>query len=323
MLCCEGAGVLTEARLPATDSKLRVLFVQPNVGNYDKYLAERGPQYQVPVVEKMLASTKPMLELARWPNPTLDLIVWPETAYPVALDPGLNYPLAKRLFDFIAAFKVPLITGAYSNEKETNPLDGAANGVFGIDASGQVTAAYRKHILLAFGEYIPGAEIFPWLKTLVPEIGDFKRGRGAQVFTLGAQKYFPMICYEALAPDYVAKAAKLGAHFLVNPTNDSWYGLISEPQQHMIMAAGRALELRLPLLRPTNTGLSVAVDAHGQIQTVGPQKVEMAQVLEVPYSSHPRPTVFSKLVPWMTSLLLGLSILVILLGRLFRVRTQI
>ncbi|MCC6276572.1 MAG: apolipoprotein N-acyltransferase [Oligoflexia bacterium] len=303
----EMAGGFWANRLPSPDKKLNVLLVQPNIGNYDKFFAERGAQFQEPVIAKDLEITQAGL----FKFPQTDVVIWPETALPIPLDPQfLSMPQQSRVLDFFKSTQKHFIVGGYSQDPGIRGRD--YNAVFAIDQDGQVIARYQKHILLAFGEYFPGAQWFPFLKKLIPAISDFGRGEGPKIFTLAGIQFAPMICYEGLDTKYVSSYASGRPQIFVNVTNDSWFGEDFEPQQHLIMTAARSIEYRVPLIRATNTGISAIVDETGQFMARSPQNIEWAEGFEVPYQSNPSPTPFSFLAPWLSAiygaLILGLFV---------------
>jgi len=128
---------------------------------------------------------------------------------------------------------------------------------------------YSKTILLAFGEYIPGEQIFPEIRDWLPETGHFARGSGpTSLLNWNGYKMGAQICYESLFPGFSRSLAELGAQFIVNATNDSWYGTWQEPYQHMYMTLARGVEFRRPVLRVTNTGVSTVSLLRGNLGTI-------------------------------------------------------
>jgi apolipoprotein N-acyltransferase len=308
----ESLGILSTKLLGREDSLLNVLVVQPNIGNYDKYYAERGDGYQQPIIDKDLEYTREGLKA----TPTKpDVIVWPETAFPANLDPYfMNSVYAQQLRKFVDDNDVTLITGAYSEDPITERERKSYNAVFALEPKAQPAPGYRKHILLAFGEYFPGAQYMPFLKNLVPEISDFGRGEGSMVIRARGIVYSPLICYEGLDTSYVAGTVHLGGQILVNVTNDSWFGDFFEPRQHMIMTVARTIEYRRPLVRVTNTGITIIADSTGKILSRGPQNRSWSDTLQLPYFQHPKTTLFSRIVGSLTFIFLGLAILTVFLG---------
>ena len=316
LFICEITGQWLEKRLPEEDKKLSALLVQPNIGNYDKYVAERGYGYQGPVVQKDLTVTEKGLASAG-SNPP-DLIIWPETAYPENLDPWFKDRFyVRELQTYINLKSIPLITGAYSEDGPTVKNKRDYNAMFALVPKAPLSEGYRKQLLLAFGEYFPGAQFFPFLKNIVPEISDFGRGRGPMVMEVAGARFLPLICYEGLDAPFVQKAVNLGGQIFVNVTNDSWFGNNFEPWQHMIMTVARTVVFRRPMVRVTNTGMSVVADLRGKILTQGPQNVEWAGVAQIPYLSSPPQTFFSFITPWLSVIFIALVLLAFYLGRFF------
>jgi len=304
-------------RLPTSDSKIQALLVQPNIGNYDKFVAERGNGYQQPVVEKFLNQAQNGLDKAQAANKKPDVMIFPETSYPASLDPYFSDSFYVRQFtDFINKAGVPALVGAYSDDPPRTVRPKNYNGVFAVLPNNPLTMGYRKHLLLAFGEYFPGSDWIPFLKNLIPEISDFGRGAGPMIFTINKTSYTPLICYEGLDTSYVQKASALGGQIFVNVTNDSWFGKNFEPYQHMVMTAARSIEYRRPMIRVTNTGVTTVVDDRGATLLTGPQDEAWTSLVEVPYQSHPTDTVFSHIEPYITLILLALMALIFLAGRL-------
>ena len=124
---------------------------------------------------------------------------------------------------------------------------------------------YDKIHLVPFGEFVPFRSILFFIDKMVANIGDFERGEGAKVFQLGDHGFAVSICFEIIFPDLVRQPVKQGASYLVNITNDAWFGKSAASYQHMSMVAMRAVENRVPIVRAANTGISGTVDAYGRI----------------------------------------------------------
>jgi len=311
----ESLGTWAQNRVPKDDSKINALLVQPNIGNYDKFVAERGYGYQEPVVRKVLELTQSGLDQAKVKP---DFIILPETAYPASLDPYFaNVFYVKTLTDFISKAGVPLLAGAYSDDPPSSNEKKSYNGIFQIDPGQPLKPGYRKHLLLAFGEYFPGADYFPFLKKLIPEISDFGRGIGPYKFQIGGAELVPLICYEGLDTSYVHDSLKLGGKILLNVTNDSWFGKNFEPYQHMIMTVARTIEYRMPMIRVTNTGITAVANNKGEILLRGPQDVPWTAVAQVPYLNKPPQTIFYYIEPYVVFIFLGLLFLVLTSRRKF------
>ncbi|WP_374033003.1 nitrilase-related carbon-nitrogen hydrolase [Bdellovibrio bacteriovorus] len=125
----------------------------------------------------------------------------------------------------------PLITGAYSKDPKADEKQDTStyNALFLVDQLGNnLDKPYRKTELLAFGEYLPLSEQFPFLLKLLPFVSNFGRGHGPEVMKWetpqGVIKWGGQICYEGLYPSFTRGLAEKGADILVNVTNDSWFG---------------------------------------------------------------------------------------------------
>jgi apolipoprotein N-acyltransferase len=117
-----------------------------------------------------------------------------------------------------------------------------------------------------FGEYVPFhlRELFD-LSKVTPGSADFSAGPGPATLAVDSLPPFsPLICYEAIFPEEVVAAGRRPA-WLLNVTNDGWFGISSGPHQHFISARFRAVEQGLPLVRAANTGISAVVDPYGRI----------------------------------------------------------
>ncbi|MFA5357027.1 MAG: apolipoprotein N-acyltransferase [Candidatus Omnitrophota bacterium] len=192
-----------------------------------------------------------------------DLVIWPEAALPVVLQEEPVY--YERAREFIISGKTPFLLGAAT-------LRGGNyyNSALLVPADGKPPARYDKLHLVPFGEYIPLRKALTFLETIVP-IGDFSRGSEYTVFSLpsgrigGYDKFSVLICFEDLFPGLSREFVKKGASFLVNITNDAWFGRSSSPYQHLSASVFRAVENRVFLVRSANTGVSAFISPSGRI----------------------------------------------------------
>ncbi len=193
------------------------------------------------------------------------LIVWPETAVPFFLryEPRLR----GRVLDVAAETGSYLLVGSPDMEPSAGGPRGDRyyNSAFLVSPNREVMSKYDKIHMVPFGEYVPLKSILFFVQKLAYGIGDFEGGRTYTIFQFPGGRFGATICYEAIFPDQVRRYVKEGAEFLVNITNDAWFGRSAAPAQHLAMAALRAAENRRYLIRAANTGISAIVDPRGRI----------------------------------------------------------
>jgi apolipoprotein N-acyltransferase len=194
------------------------------------------------------------------------IVIWPESSVEVWL-PDDFAVLPPELMPTLTAERAYFIFGAKSFQGSPGAANFRAfNTAFIIDRSGRLLGRYHKQVLLAFGEYLPFAEVLSQLPAM-PFADGFTPGDGPRVFYLFRQvRLAPLICYEDLMPDLSRRFVKeTRANLLVNLTNDAWYGRTVAPWQHARLAQLRAVETRRSLVRVTNTGVTTLVNAKGEI----------------------------------------------------------
>ncbi len=170
----------------------------------------------------------------------------------------------KRVQDLQHALGVPLLAGT---QRRTTAMwtDGGRNSAVLLQG-GQAQWVYDKQILLAFGEYLPGSQWFPWLRGKVPGVSDFEAGDQSGLVWLGGARVLVHICYEALFSGFLRRQAQ-DAEVLVNLTNDVWFGPPPAGELHLMVQQARAVELRRPLLRSTVSGITAWIDDLGRIRS--------------------------------------------------------
>lgn len=295
-------GVWREKALAPPDRSLRVMVVQANIGNKMKHLAEHGVNFREAITEKFLQLMAKGLASEKDPP---DFALWPETSFPDTISESPDPVKASgQLSAFLASHKLNLLVGAFGTNaegKDTNSL------YFLNHKGGFLAAPYHKHLLLAFGEYIPGAETFPVLKKWLPAVRDFGRGDGPTVVSISDKNIGLQICYEGLFDWFSRGLAKNGAEVIVNVTNDSWYGEWQQPGQHLYMTLAKSIEVRRPLIRSTNTGYSAAALASGEILSISPIQQEWVHTYQVPYLAAPPLTPYTRYGFWLCPFLFILA----------------
>lgn len=285
------------------DREVRATVVQANIGNSEKIYAEKGKGYQEFILRKFLDLT---IEASQ-KFPKTDLFIWPETAFPDYLDQHLLGRKQTDLFALaMAPLNKPVMTGAYSRDQSTGESKKEQltyNALFLVDGNAiSLDKPYRKTELLAFGEYLPLSEQFPFLLKLLPFVANFGRGHGPEVLKWNYNNetihWGGQICYEGLYPEFTRELAREGSDILVNVTNDSWFGMPFEPNQHLYMTFARAIEVRRPLVRSTNTGISTAILANGDVLQKSPLHEEWTGEFVLKYRKNAPQTFFTEIGHW-------------------------
>jgi apolipoprotein N-acyltransferase len=198
---------------------------------------------------------------------TPDLVIWPETSLPTILSRSDE----ARAEIAAAAGGAEVLMGGqrYAGIEPRNML-------LHLDADGTAIQVYDKHHLVPFGEYIPlrGLADDLGLRGLAQRMsGGYGSGEGPALMDLGPLgRAFPMICYEAIFPHYVRQVER--PDWMVQVTNDAWFGRFAMPHQHLALARLRAAEQGLPLIRAANTGVSAVIDARGRVVDALPMDVD-------------------------------------------------
>lgn len=270
-------GTLRLAADPAPrDPEIRVRLVQPNARQELKWREDMWRLF----LDRQLRASAP------GDGPRPDLIVWPETSVPYLLDRA--GPFLEDMS--MVAGGIPVAVGIQRNEGTRY-----YNSLAVIGPRGKVMAVYDKWHLVPFGEYIPFGDVFAdfGIHAFAAREGyGYSAGPGAQVLSLGrAGKVLPLICYEAVFPQDL-NAAPGRADWILQVTNDAWFGNLAGPYQHLAQARLRAVEQGLPLLRAANTGVSAVIDAKGRILQSLPLNTDGVIDALVPPSL--RPTLYTR-----------------------------
>lgn len=246
---------------------VRLRLVQPNVAQKDKWRPDLREGH-LRRLRRLSAAP------AAGAQPTH--VIWPEAAVPGSLEGN------RSLLSFVAASAPPggaLITGAVRVRRRTpettgttgtTGTDGARafrlwNSLHAVDSEGGLGATYDKSHLVPFGEYVPFRRVLSFSK-LTAGRTDFSPGPGRVALDIsGLPPLSPLICYEITYPGRVLPPASgPRPEWILNLTNDAWFGNSSGPYQHFASAQLRAVEEGLPMVRVANTGISGVVDAYGR-----------------------------------------------------------
>jgi apolipoprotein N-acyltransferase len=226
------------------------------------------------------------------------VVIWPETASPAQLQTDIT---ARELIAEAAAGAQALV-GSVRFDEANRPR----NSLFAIGDGGMIEAIYDKWHLVPFGEYQPD-----WLPIGVQVVsgGGFASGPGPRTLRMpGLPPASILICYESIFSTQVTDSADR-PDWIVNVTNDAWFGNSAGPRQHLAAARLRAVEEGLPLVRAANTGISAAFDPRGHelarlgLQQTGVLPVRLPAALPQPF--------YAKAGLWLPG---GAAILVLIVG---------
>lgn len=247
-----GYGVIAlNAPLPERADPAVIRIVQPNAAQHLKWQFDYAREF---FYRHLDLTAEPPKSLQR-----PDLVVWPETAVPFLLDDaGEGLEVIAE-----AAGGVPVALGIQRSE-------GARffNSLAVIAPDGTVSGLYDKAHLVPFGEYIPFGDALATfgISAFAAQAGNaYTAGPGEALLDLGALgRVVPLICYEAVFPQDIRAVGARG-DWLLQITNDAWFGQGAGPEQHLVQARFRAIEQGLPLMRAANTGISAAIDPRGRV----------------------------------------------------------
>jgi apolipoprotein N-acyltransferase len=245
------------ARLSTAHSEnvenITLRLVQPNIDQKIKWHPEHRRRHVIRQLELSAAAAK------MGPAPTH--IIWAETAVPYFL---ARQKTLMAAIGGVTPKKGLTITGTIRGE--VSPTGRKVwNSLQAINSQGEIAGSYDKFHLVPFGEYIPLRSVLKFSK-LTAGRTDFSPGLGATTLTLpGLPPVGPLICYEVIFPGEVVNREN-PPDWLLNLTNDGWYGQSSGPYQHFAAARLRAVEEGLPLVRVANTGISAVVDSFGRVK---------------------------------------------------------
>lgn len=265
---------------------VRLLIVQGNIAQELKWRDDQ----RVPILRRYIAATR---EAAAAVMPTLRpderlVVIWPETAVPFLL---ADDPEIRRLVADALPERSMLLSGTVRVEYGPDRrLRNIYNSLVAIDPDGGVEGVADKVTLVPFGEYMPLAGLLPI--RIVQGALDFSAGESLRTVHAGwVPPYGALICYEVIFPASVVPAERPA--WLVNVTNDAWFGVSAGPWQHFEAARLRAVEEGLPLARAAQTGISAVFDARGRV--VGRTELGANGVLAASLPAPREPTPFARL----------------------------
>ena len=239
----------SESYFGEISEQLTIRLVQPNIKQKDKWKKENESNHIEILIDLSNKSPKP------------DLVIWPETS--VYWLPEENPEKLKFIAEKV---KSPLIFGALRFNRDTKKL---FNAVFLINSEGNIKSIYDKTFLVPFGEYLPLGGLLKFFNIFNNSyrlIDGFSSGTGLEIIkNSGLPNFLPLICYEALFSNEILGKVK-EAKWMLNITNDAWFGNAGGPKQHLNIARMRALENNIPLIRVSNNGISAKISQNGMIE---------------------------------------------------------
>jgi apolipoprotein N-acyltransferase len=288
---------------------VRLRIMQPNLQQDEKFNYSQKQQ----VMDRYLA----LSDRASGPRSSgihdVTHLIWPESAFPFFLtrDAGALAQIAALL-----PAGTVLITGAVRAPEGVPDaaVTRAYNSVYVIDHGGSILSVYDKVHLVPFGEYLPFQEFLEQLglQQITKLHGGFIPGDRHRIMNVPrAPDVLPLICYEIIFPEVIPGGERPG--WMINLTNDGWFGASPGPYQHLQQARVRAIEQGLPLVRAANTGISAVVDPVGRIIEALPLGAD--GVLD---ARLPRPTAltpYARMGDLPTGLALALAVAVVLRSR--------
>jgi apolipoprotein N-acyltransferase len=288
------AGALRLAQLPPASTGIWLRLVQPSIAETAKW----DPGAAADNLHRLTElSTAPAAH-------PLAATIWPEAASPFLLGRDNDHRAAITAAAPKGGY---LITGTLRANTPPDPVRQVWNSVAAINPDGDVVATYDKAHLVPFGEYVPFRDVLPMAK-ITPGTIDLSAGPGLQTLALpNLPAFSPVVCYEAIFPGATVDPTHRPA-WILNVTNDAWYGRSSGPYQHFAIARTRAVEEGLPLVRVANNGISGVIDAVGRI--VARTGLNDITYADVTLPTATAPTLYARFGDWLFLAMLALGLVV-------------
>ncbi len=251
----------------------------------------------------------------------INYTVWSESAVPYLVSP-LSIGLLADVASAVPANGYVITGGLRAEFKEdSREVNKLWNTIFAISSNGRIEDSYDKNHLVPFGEYVPFSEYLPFVSKITDGAINFSEGEGLKTIKLNSQtpSFSPLVCYEGIFPGAVFDKNN-PPQFLLNLTNDAWFGASSGPYQHFDMVRMRSIENGIPTIRVANSGISGLIDPLGKIVAAIPLNEKgivdvmlMKNLPTTPYMKYG-----NKIVFWISALLLAIS----LSGKAFRSKNK-
>ncbi len=261
-LYCYGQSIIS--RITAEDASLtplRLVLIQPDIPvSSDR--SDKGTY-----LDRITKQTRQAVSGADRP----DLVVWPELPLSFSI---VNQPRDYHVIaSLLSEVDTPLLLSAFLYESGANERDiSFYNVVHLVQDSPDNARTYRKNILIPFGEYLPFSDALPFLKEVLPDVRQYTAGKVRGVLPLNdSVRIAPVVCLEAIFPDFVHEFVEQGANVIINPADDAYFGDTPGAAVHMALAAFRSVENRIPFVRVNNSGLTQVYDHLGRELLANPE----------------------------------------------------
>jgi apolipoprotein N-acyltransferase len=287
---------------------LHVRLVQPNIGNFLKIDSEQGGENSLRSVFDSYFDLSTQASQA-----PLDLIIWPETSFPSLLSSEImkknnDFQIPGTISQIIEKTQAELFIGGYDLKPSigVDDFQSQYNSAFLFGTDKKLKEVYRKIRLIPFGEGLPFGPMNKILSKYITNVSYFAEGKNFSIFkTKKGTPFISVICYEILFSDFVREFLNhqnQTPQFLINLTNDSWYGNTAEPLQHLFLAKWRAVEFNIPVIRSTNTGITTILMPDGS--ETSRLNYQERKILDVELNIFNREsTIYQRFGLWMVSLL--------------------
>lgn len=250
--------------------------------------------------------------LSQSPSPTpIQAVIWPEAA--VIFDFTQHQGLCE-MFGHAAPQGGHIIMGSVTEARTDHSMKLPRNSLVVLNEKGDVQQRYDKKHLLPFGEYMPGRRYLPWVAKMSASELDMTPGDGACVLSPSPLPPFrPLICYEGLFSREIwyASSPEQRPLWLLNLTNDAWFGTSFGPYQHLKHVSVRSIEQGIPMVRSANNGISAIIDALGRVTHSLP--LNQKGVLDAPLPRAIEPTFYSRYGAWFLEILMSMILLIVYL----------
>ena len=268
--------------LEADAPTLRVGLIQLNMGIEER--SQRRKENRYGILEEYLEESRNAAARGA------QVVVWPEGASPYRITGKKGQEIAALASE--TGMEIWLGGLTVKRDPDTRKVV-YHNSAFRLMPNETLGPRYDKMILLPFGEFMPGRELFPKLAAKIEGVGNFQPGEDVVVHDTEWAPFNFLICYEAIRANLVRRNVRAGSRLFVTITNDAWFGDTSCPSQHLMLTANRCTEHGIPMVRVATTGISAVVDARGMLthQTQPYTKETMVEDVPLVYA----PTLYTRI----------------------------